>query len=214
MSRIFCSTKYTVSSLLFDCEDKSITEINGEILTCDDNQKEIVIGKVTFFYVDVLSALDDGWDLLSLLDLRSETVPYSKIYDSSDPYNPLLSPDVVKVLGKSDQGVYEDDCQIFIIDRIEILPEYRGNDLSRIVFEDGIRLFGSGAHVIALRCFPLQFESKFRETSLMDEWDCLMRCDKLNMDAKASISRLMDYYSSIGFHHIPNTDIMMKAKDL
>ncbi|MGH9931524.1 MAG: hypothetical protein ACREA9_20135, partial [Pyrinomonadaceae bacterium] len=60
--------------------------------------------------------------------------------------------------------------------------------------------------VVALKCFPLQFEcAEMGEP----EWRREMQFGKLSRDSKKSLAKLKKHYGSLGFKVLPGDDIMV-----
>lgn len=59
---------------------------------------------------------------------------------------------------------------------------------------------------MALKCFPLQFESAEMGKPA---WRRRMEFGKLSRDQKRSSAKLKEYYGSLGFKVIPRGDIMV-----
>ena len=110
-------------------------------------------GKCKFIHVDIETS-DETPNYI--LDAVSETSPFVALY------NPIAH-------DFSDQltSAIEDGCEyisrnLLVIDRLEVLPEYRGCGLARVMLEDAIRLFSRRIDIVALKAFPLQFEAALR----------------------------------------------------
>ena len=69
---------------------------------------------------------------------------------------------------------------LLIIDRLEILPRYRGKKLSLLILNHMINRFSSGAAIIAMKPFPLQFEAVMDEKK--KKWCERMRIDRFPTD--------------------------------
>jgi hypothetical protein len=95
---------------------------------------------------------------------------------------------------------------LLIVDRIEILPEFRGNNIGLECLRRCLQQYAHGCGVVALKCFPLQFEGAELDDPA---WRRKMQMGKLSKDHKRSLAKLKKYYASLGFKIIPGTDIMV-----
>lgn len=205
MDDLFAAIDYSISSQLFDDPDNWITIINGKINQLDDDGTGQLIGNLKAYYCDLDGALDKGYDPLYMLDTLSQTEPFFEPLFGADA--PSLSKRVCSLLDYDGWS-----SNLLIIDRIEILPGYRGRGLTARVFQNLDRQFGGNAGIVTLKAYPLQHES---ERSLMDnaEWGRAMRLDDLETDNKKALSNLIKYYESLGFMFLGGDNIMAKLRD-
>jgi hypothetical protein len=67
---------------------------------------------------------------------------------------------------------------ILILDRLEILSDYRGEELGLRFIKAAVRRYGIGCRLVAIKPYPLQHESTDRER---DEWHQQMAlCRKIS----------------------------------
>lgn len=201
MQDLYCSVKYEISSSLCDDPENWVTEITGDVICYEEDETEQLVGRARVFYVDADYALDDGYPPEYILDMQSETAPYIEaLYDlESGEFNS----NVRKILG----------CESFnpnvvIIDRIEILPGYRGKGLSRKIINETVRLFGARAELVALQSFPLQFESKTYNTP--SAWEAKMNLRALGRNEVEACKVLSSHYKSLGFQDLGRDHVMAK----
>ncbi len=95
---------------------------------------------------------------------------------------------------------------VLIVDRLEILPEFRGKKIGRACLLWCLRQYAHDCGVLALKCFPLQFESAGISERA---WRRKMELGKLSKDRKGSSAKLRKYYGSLGFKALPADDIMV-----
>ena len=169
-------------------------------VTCLNKKgNERIIGKVRLFYLDLDAVFDTNDSLHDLFDIRSETAPfYSALidYETGD-----FKPNSEKVLGE-----YICDSNLLIVDRLEILPEFRGKKIGLASLVWCLRQYAHACGVVALKCFPLQFEcAEMGEPA----WRRRMEFGKLSRDHKRSLAKLKKYYGSAGFKILPRGDIMV-----
>ncbi len=179
--------------------DKYSTCIEVAVTCIDKKGNERVIGKVQLFYLDLDAVFDTNDSLHDLFDIRSETAPfYSALidYETGD-----FKPNLEKVLGE-----YICDSNVLIVDRLEILPEFRGKKIGLASLVWCLRQYARQCGVVALKCFPLQFEcAEMGEPA----WRREMQFGKLSRDRKRSLAKLKKHYGSLGFKVLPAGDIMV-----
>ena len=87
---------------------------------------------------------------------------------------------------------------ILYIDRIELLPQFRGLGLGKKIMKDIIFRFDNSCGLIALKAFPLQLEG----SSVLgrdEKWSKKMKYDDLIQDEKIAKKQLYKFYKSLGF---------------
>lgn len=137
------------SSNLVDIGDYSdyITDYFGKIFIRDmDSDSDSLREEVGSFRLrQVLAglALNDGFPDMELYDSEYSIMDVmGHIYDFEE----------------GDLKVDTNGSDILIIERIELLPEYRGNRYGEIALKEIIRRFFGSVAIIAVKPFPLQFE--------------------------------------------------------
>jgi len=176
------------------------TSIEG-IISCYEemSDKDTPVGRVRLFYLDMGAILKTNIGLFDLFDIRGETEPfYSALIDHDTKE---FKSDLEEILGDSII-----DLNLLIIDRLEILPEFRGNNIGRECLRRCLQQYAHGCGVVALKCFPLQFEAGGFDDPA---WRRKMQLGKLSRNEKRSLAKLKKYYASLGFRVIPGTDFMV-----
>jgi len=176
------------------------TFIEGTISCYDEmSDEDKLVGKVRLFYLDKGAILETNIGLFDLFDIRGETEPfYSALIDH---VTQEFKSDLEEILGD-----YIIDLNLLIIDRIEILPEFRGNNIGLECLRRCLQQHAHGCGVVALKCFPLQFEGGGFDDPA---WRRKMQLGKLSKDPKRSLAKLKKYYAALGFKIIPGTDFMV-----
>lgn len=91
---------------------------------------------------------------------------------------------------------------VFVIERMAITQKFRGQNIGRNLVTDIAVRFGFGSALIALMCFPLQFESSFIEAEKIDPF----QIKSLGTEIDKSTNKLLRYYKSLGFSLIPQSN--------
>jgi len=195
MSTSFVTFKYQFDSGTgpFDGE-RYVRDIKMEILSQDEEGFPVdLIGKAAFKIIYVAEAIDSGYDLYEIFDSDEYTFRHSQAF-----FN-FKTGEVKEAI----QKYYEYEIMqsnICIIEKIEILPEYRGCKIGAKAIKDIIFHFGSGIGLFVIQAFPLQFESKKKE---LDEWQKQLKLSCFPSQENIAFKKLKDYYTSFGFDKIP-----------
>lgn len=84
------------------------------------------------------------------------------------------------------------------IDRIEILPEFRGSGYGKKVIKDIILRFNSSFGLAIIKAFPLQLEAEIGN----DEWREKMQYSEIEFDSTKAMKSLYRFYKSMGLKQI------------
>ncbi len=191
--------RFSSSTRRWDGMDEYSTCIEVTVTCLGEKGTGRIIGKVRLFYLDLAAVFDTNGSLHDLFDIRSETAPfYSALidYKTGD-----FKPNLEKILGE-----YICDLNVLIVDRLEILPEFRGKKIGLACLGWCLQQYAHACGVVALKCFPLQFEcAEMGEPA----WRREMQFGKLSRDRKTSLAKLKKYYASLGFKVLPGNDIMV-----
>jgi GNAT superfamily N-acetyltransferase len=184
--------------------DNVIYPYCGDVLGVDENNNRTKIGKFNALYVDVGRAMDEQEQILDVLDCHSSSTAeyFEPIFGNNAPW---FSGAVEKISRGEFVGF-----NLLILDRLEILPEFRGRGLGLKVLRHMMVRFSPGAGVIAMKVFPLQHES---EQTAEDEdkraWRKLLSLDSFIDDEEISTAKLKVYYERLGFESLPNSNFMV-----
>jgi GNAT superfamily N-acetyltransferase len=186
-------TKFACTSPLTHDDGKWITNIDATITTYTEDDKKQLAGKATFYFVDVDSSIENGQSTFWLFDEHATTFDiYSELYiEDSSEFKDEISEALDDELWSSN---------LFIVDRIEILPDFRGQGLANLVINEAIRLFAGDSQLCALKAFPLQFEGSLDQEKLEhDEWITGMKFDGFCGCETSAMLKLTQFYQTIGF---------------
>lgn len=142
----------------YDDYERYLAVYEGDLFVfLDDEQesddREHPAGHVRLFVLNADAAEHEDENLFDVLDVREETAAYIPLL-GDDAGN--FSRAVCKILGE--EMVF---CRnILILDRLEILPRFRGQQLGLRYVRAAISRFGIGCRLAAIKPFPLQFEGK------------------------------------------------------
>ena len=161
-----------------------------------------LVGRFKFYYVDFAAALNAQCSAHDVLDSYAQTEEFAdSVIGDGDQYcsrrlNQLLQGDV-------------HEMNVLIIDRLEIQPAFRGGGVGLFVIRKLIERFSSGAGVIALKAFPLQFEVDRAKKA--DPWSQRMALASFPLQKRSASAALRRYYGRLGFIAMPRTDFMFMS---
>jgi len=177
-----------------DCDgegDFYLAEYDGELfvsLEDDLDDEEYPAGQARLFILNADAAENDGESLFDILDLRGETAALIPLI-GQEAGN--FSPALCKMLGEEMAF-----CRnMLILDRLEILPQFRGQQLGLRFIRAAIARFGMGCRIVVIKPFPLQFEGKLDDRN-KDEY-------------RKATDKLRKYYARAGIKPLRGTDLMI-----
>lgn len=181
-------------------------EARGNLIDIAQDQTRTIAGRFGCYYMDIDRARNDGMPAFEVFDAYASTsIFYDAIFDAeTEDY----SPKVTKLCGGI--PLYGN---VLILDRLEILPKYRGRGLGLVTIRHMILRFGAGAGLVALKPFPLQLEPASRRGEI-NEWRSKLNLSEFTTDAKAATKRLISYYATLGFERLPGTKLMLRSNEL
>lgn len=184
-------------------EEKWVTYIDGDITNYEEEYSELA-AKVKFIVINLDSAIEDGINLFDALDMDSRTAPFISLFNTDDDHI-FLDSAVQEALSLASYSF-----NLFILDRIEILPTYRGKGLTSLIFSDAHRLFGGYSSIAALKSFPLQEEHHFLNGEIND-WERKLKYDEFTRDKETAYRKLYMHYQSIGFKQVGKEGLMVMS---
>jgi hypothetical protein len=183
-----------------------LSEYEGELLVGleDDVDEFRLAGRARLFIINPDAAEEDeeAPSLFELLDLRGETAAYLPLLHPTEPN--MFSPAVRQTLGED----IVPSRNMLILDRLEILPKFRGQRLGLRFIRTAIKRFGPGCRIAALKPFPLQLERTLDDDPDL-EWLTRMKLDLFSRETRAATTKLKDYYRREGFIPVIGTDLMI-----
>jgi len=186
--------EYTFSSGLGAVEenryikDVKATFYNGESV---DNKLNERIGETEFKILDLEMAKNDEFDIYQLFDSYEYTFRHGEaIYDfEKEDFNQQV------------YKHYDDNLMngnVCLLERIYIVPAYRGLGLGPKLFKDLVLHFSRNASLFILQPHPLQFDNSLKDNE-DKKWYELDAFEKSNLKA---FEKLTSYYETWGFEKI------------
>jgi hypothetical protein len=177
-------------------------EICGKILRRENHsERDQVVGRFRIYYADFEVGQNHNVTAREILDTYQHTFDYADAVLNSDesPFSRRLH----SLLGNE-----INNFNFLILDRVELLPKYRGTGVGLLVLRSLIERFGAGAGVVGMKPFPLQLEPKDAADS---RWRRRLRLEKFPSDSKISTRKLRDYYHKLGFIRMRSTPFMFRS---
>jgi GNAT superfamily N-acetyltransferase len=192
------STKFL---LVADDPGDYIYRVCGRISKMDNDENDIVVGKFRIYYIDVASAINTDIDVFDIFDAHSDST--AEYFESLfDPGTEGFSKNLQRLF---DYEIFEHN--VLIIDRLELLPGYRGKNLGLIIMRRLIQRFSAGAGVVAIKPFPLQFEQSIPAEN-NSSWHAEMQLSSFRETEGDSLRKLRSHYSKLGFIEMKGTPHM------
>lgn len=132
-----------------------------------------------------------------MIHLKTEAIFDNNAPDFSEILQDLLNHDLIGL-------------NLLILERVEILPRYRGSGLGLKILRHMEDRFSAGAAVVAMKSYPLQFEMKPNEEEGKKRWRNLS-LDELPKDKNAATKKLCQYYKKLGFVQIPEAPFLVRS---
>jgi hypothetical protein len=189
-------------ALTFEEPEDFIHEICGKIL-CRENhsEKDQIAGLFRIYHADFEIGQNHNVRAREILDTYQHTFDYADVVLDSDETR--FSRRLRNLLG-NEIGNFN----FLILDRVELLPKYRGNGVGLLVLRSLIERFGTGAGVVGMKPFPLQLEPTDATDS---RWRSRLRLEQFPSDSKISTRKLRDYYHRLGFIPMRSTPFMFRS---
>lgn len=194
MVDLFFNTRYTFESGNGEMEmGRCITSYHVAITTDEDESKNNQeIGFAKFDIINLSQGHEIGYSSITLFDHSQSLMELGfAIYN----FDEEGFREEVLDFYQHDFNFYGCICHI---DRIEILPTFRGMGLGKKVLKDIIHRFSHGTSLFVLKAFPLQQEVTISESL----WRRKMKLDELEQNKKKAKQKLFKYYKSLGFVNI------------
>ena len=156
------------------------------------------IGKMKFLMVYLDQALESELPLMVILDTHSAYLA-SHIFKVIDADFGEFDE---KIMQHFDQVVV--GSNVCLIEKIQILPQYRGFGIGAQAIKDLVFHFSSACGLIMLEPYPLQFESPLdvRENHAL-------QLEKFEQDEEKATLQLMSYYQKLGFEAIEGIENLL-----
>lgn len=178
-----------------------VRQHDGAVVLFDDDES-VEIGRYKAFYIDVEGAMCAEESLFDIFDSRHQTLGYLELY------NPGFG-EFTEAAMKAAKADWLYEPNLLILDRLEILPRYRGHGYGLEALIGMMHWFQAGAGLVAMKPYPLQFEGGGPTPGEPDP----MELAKLPIKEIAARTKLRRYYAQLGFRLVPKTPFMVRRVD-
>ncbi len=183
--------------------DDFVYESSGDVfIVDDDSDSRERVGKFRAYVVDVGRTIDESEHVYDVLSAHS-----SHLEEYYEPIFGNEAPEFAnQVMELFDDSIFGNN--LLIIDRLEILPQYRGKCFGLVILRHMIVRFSSGVGLVAIKPFPLQFESG-GSSEKEQKWRDLLLLNRLPKNEDVATKNLYQYYSKLGFTGLHGTSMMV-----
>ena len=133
------------------------------------------------------------WDIFDSVD--SELSDYWETLFEDDE----IRPEIEELLDPSFNG-----NDLLIIDRVEVLSDFRGHNLGLMMTQRAIECLSSGCQYVAIRPFPLQYSPRANKEKLEK-----MGYGTFVKTESAAFDKLRKYWGMIGFMRIGDSNVFL-----
>jgi GNAT superfamily N-acetyltransferase len=167
--------------------DDFITVYHGDVIAIGDDEEQ-KIGTISIYMVERGRAQDEGESLFEIMDcLNADSCDcFENLFDSETEE---LKPEVTHLCSEDRQFQHD----LMLIERLELIPEHRGQGIGKSVALRIIQKFGTNCGVIACKPFPLQFTG-------------LSARDKQPTGKSVAQKKVREFWQGVGFVRLPGTE--------
>lgn len=199
---MYLSLQYSHNTLVDDREPgRFVKEIDGVILNQIDDVRTVRIGRFSVMVIDVESAVNERESTFDIFDYSSRTIDYYSLYTPDMDFRP-------KVLAAL-QGGERWAPNMLVLERLEILPKYRGQGAGLRVLRWLHFHFGMGCGIVVMKPYPLQFEGGEPHENANETTFKRLRLGAFTAEFEPARKKLRDYYGRLGFRLVKGTEYMV-----
>ena len=167
-------------------------------LSCLDTDVHFTIGEFSVIQVDLEGAWRSGMTVYEVMDITAPSFDLFQAIYKRDDYSRAA----VKALG----GHPIASENILILDRLLILPDFRGHGFGLDALKLMLQRFSFGAGIMALKAFPLQFEPETSD-------DVRLGLKRFKGNHATAQRKLVSLYKQAGFASIGRTPYMLRSTE-
>ena len=159
-------------------------------------------GTATLALINLTAARRAGLTPFDILVDEAQWGDYVSLFDKTQPH--CFAASVERA------HAWREECgNLLIFDRVEVLPEYRGNDLALRYYNTALLRFGANCSLAVLKPFPLQCESAGDEPASQEAWREALCLGEFSRDRRAGTGRLKRHYERCGFKALRGSPLML-----
>ena len=175
--------------------DAYITNLEADIMVAnEDFSHKKKVGTVSALSARLEKAAEDGVDCVEVLDARSaDTALYLDLFDVRQS----------RYSGWVDRTLQPFGRDLLILDRIQVLPEFRGNGYGLYAAYAMISNFAPSDGLVA--CIPAPFELLQKHRASGNP--ALVRGNEDIPGWNAALAKLRRHWGLLGFRRVPRSDV-------
>ncbi|WP_266170747.1 hypothetical protein [Dyella subtropica] len=162
-----------------------------------------VVGRARAYVVPIEQARDHGHQALDFLDVDGDVWPYHVLLSRREAG--AFSAAVNRILGTDE--VFNQN--LLIIDRVDILPRYRGHDYGLQAMHLMLTHLSLGCRLAAIKPYPLQLEVP-GAMGVDRSWHQRLQLERFTLTPSQAMRKLRSHYACLGFAPVPSTDFMVR----
>lgn len=199
-----------ISESSLDCEEPEdfIQRISGIVSVLREEERSEEVARYIVFQTNLeAAASQQGYGPVTVLDGDSRTSAFTELFESNDDGE--FAKGVIRTL---DEPLMERGS-IFILDRLEILPAYRGLGLGARIIRNLVQRYAHLLEVVAIKPFPLQNEATPPSEPEDEVWRRKLALESFPSNHAKANKTLKAYYGGLGFRTIRGTPLMATLAD-
>lgn len=205
MNTLYCETTFTVKTDHYSEEGRWKTRYTGTMFSTTEKGRRTAVARIVCDRLDFFEAMDDGMSFHDLMDLDASTYQFFPVLFKKG-----------RIQGFSAKfrkaAAFDGDiANLFIIERIEVLPRWRGHGLAATLINKACQLFAGDAQFTVLKAFPLQWEAAMNGSN-QNGWEKRMGLPALKERSTEAqgVERLLMHYQHMGFVPIGQGPFMVR----
>ncbi len=175
-----------------------IDDIRGSVLFHHNGRRQR-IGRFLLHRVRLAEAWQHGWSPCDVLGAHS--------CDLTAIGFPLLDPENGDLRESIKDKFYAIGVVMTVLNRVEILPEHRGNGLGLAVVDRLLDTLCPPTELVVTSPVPIQFLKGFDDAARRDQFAARLQMDQFTTSPTRAISKLRRYWSKLGFQRLDKTDV-------
>lgn len=199
--------RWSIQSI-FDHEPaRYLTQVNGDAVL-DGSPSAQCIAKIKLTVVDIEQARTAGLFAQDLIAAHSTLKPLlgplftgnkKKVYQP-----PVLR--TVPVVGALHN--------LLLIERIEVLPEYRAVGVTQNIIDEAIRLFACQLAIVVIQCGHSQIDFSMDGRQVLSEWQQSLQLNAFDLSGQLAVNRVKAHFAKMGFRMLPQSNVMVRKLEV
>ncbi|WMJ73989.1 hypothetical protein RCC89_12560 [Cytophagaceae bacterium ABcell3] len=188
--------KYTFSNFLTDSAVQEpshfVNEYKIKIWLLDSSDQKVeLVGKGRFSVLLFSLAEENGCPLFDIMDVNDHVLEMSAYLFSHEEESDYWE----KIDNYYSEEPLIENLNIGFLERLELLPEYRGLGVGERVIQDIASRFYNSCGLIVAKAVPLQQS----EYLLQTKWGKKLRLNNLSNDEETASYKLYNFFQKLGF---------------